>query len=51
MVNPRSTAKIAGHPIHPMVIPFPITFFVSTFVCDLVFWRTEDSIWATAAIW
>src|SRR5947208_2511017 len=34
--NPRSTASIAGHPIHPMLIPFPIAFFVATFVCDLV---------------
>jgi CBS domain-containing protein len=22
--HPRSTARIAGHPIHPMLIPFPI---------------------------
>jgi hypothetical protein len=29
MQNPRSTAQIAGHPIHPMLIPFPIAFFVS----------------------
>jgi hypothetical protein len=21
--NPRSTVNIAGHPIHPMLIPFP----------------------------
>jgi uncharacterized membrane protein len=51
MVNPRSTAHIAGHPIHPMLIPFPIAFFVATFVCDLAFWQTENSAWATAAIW
>ena len=24
MSNPKSTASIAGHPIHPMLIPFPI---------------------------
>ena len=36
--NPRSTASIAGHPVHPMLIPFPIAFFVATLVCDLVFW-------------
>jgi uncharacterized membrane protein len=51
MVNPRSTAQIAGHPIHPMLIPFPIAFFVSAFVCDLVFWGTGYPIWATAALW
>ncbi|MHA6688540.1 DUF2231 domain-containing protein [Mesorhizobium sp. A556] len=49
--NPRSTASIAGHPIHPMLIPFPIAFFVATFVCDLVVWQTGNSAWAEASIW
>jgi uncharacterized membrane protein len=51
MPNPKSTASIAGHPIHPMIIPFPIAFFVSTLVCDIVFWATGREEWATAAIW
>ena len=51
MPNPKSTAQIAGHPIHPMLIPFPIAFFVATFVCDLLFWRTGNPAWATAALW
>ena len=51
MANPQSTVKIAGHPIHPMLIPFPIAFFVSTFVCDLVYWQTGYAAWATAATW
>jgi len=49
--NPHSTAQIAGHPIHPMLIPFPIAFFVSTFAADLVFWRTGDPGWASASVW
>jgi uncharacterized membrane protein len=49
--NPHSTASIAGHPIHPMLIPFPIAFFVGTFVCDLVFWRTGNASWADATLW
>ena len=24
--NPKSTAKIAGHPIHPMLVPFPLAY-------------------------
>jgi uncharacterized membrane protein len=51
MSNPKSTAAISGHPIHPMLIPFPIAFFVSTFVCDIVYWRTGHDGWATAGIW
>lgn len=51
MTNPRSTASIAGHPIHPMLIPFPIAFFVATFVRDLIYWQTASTAWATAGIW
>jgi len=51
MPNPKSTAQIAGHPIHPMLIPFPIAFFVGTFVCDLVFWQTNSPASANAAPW
>jgi uncharacterized membrane protein len=51
MPNPRSTAQIAGHPIHPMLVSFPITFFVTVFVCDLVFKSTGNAMWATAALW
>lgn len=51
MTNPRSTASIAGHPIHPMLIPFPIAFFVATLICDIVFWRSGNPYWATTATW
>jgi uncharacterized membrane protein len=50
-VNPRSTAKIAGHPLHPMVIPFPIVFFVTAFVTDLVYLNRHDATWAQASMW
>jgi uncharacterized membrane protein len=49
--NPKSTAQVAGHPIHPMLVPFPIAFFVATFICDLVFLRNQDPEWATAGRW
>jgi uncharacterized membrane protein len=49
--NPRSTAQIAGHPIHPMLVPFPIALFIATFLCDLAFWRTGYAVWATAGLW
>ncbi len=49
--NPRSTASIAGHPIHPMLIPFPIAFFVGTFVCDLVFWAGGGTGWFASTLY
>jgi uncharacterized membrane protein len=51
MANPKSTASIAGHPIHPMLISFPVAFFVATLVCDAVFWSTGNPAWATAGMW
>lgn len=49
--HPRSTARIGGHPIHPMIIPFPIVCFVGTFVTDIAFSRNHDLGWATASHW
>jgi uncharacterized membrane protein len=49
--HPQSTAKIAGHPIHPMLIPFPIVCFIGTFVTDIVYTRNHDAGWATASHW
>jgi uncharacterized membrane protein len=51
MPNPKSTAQIAGHPVHPMLIPFPIACFVLALVSDLAFWRTSNDFWATASLW
>lgn len=51
MSNPHSTAKLAGHPIHPMLVSFPIAFFAGSLVADLVFWRTYDSFWFLATEW
>jgi uncharacterized membrane protein len=49
--NPKSTASIAGHPIHPMIIPFPVAFLVTAFVTDLAFWSTGNATWATVSMW
>jgi hypothetical protein len=51
MANPKSTASIAGHPLHPMLVEFPIAFFVATFVSDLIFWQSGNSFWAAASFW
>jgi uncharacterized membrane protein len=49
--RPRSTARLLGHPIHPMLIPFPMVFFISALATDLVFTAKGDAIWATASLW
>ncbi len=49
--HPQSTAKIGGHPIHPMLIPFPIVCFVGAFVTDIAYAQTGDDGWASASMW
>jgi uncharacterized membrane protein len=49
--HPRSTAKIGGHPIHPMLIPFPIVCFIGTLVTDIAYARNLNPGWATASHW
>jgi uncharacterized membrane protein len=49
--NPTSTAQIAGHPLPPMLIPFPIAFLVGTLACDIIFWATRDPAWSTATLY
>jgi uncharacterized membrane protein len=46
-----TTAKLGSHPVHPMLIPFPIALLVTTFACDLAYWASGDNFWARGAFW
>jgi uncharacterized membrane protein len=47
----RSTASIAKHPIHPMLVPFPIVCFVGTLLTDIAYWATANIMWADFSAW
>jgi len=47
----RSTAAIDRHPIHPMLVPFPIACFVGTLLTDIAYWRTTNIMWADFSTW
>ena len=49
--NPVSSANLAGHPLHPILITLPIGFFAATLLFDLIYWRSGAEMWATAALW
>ena len=49
--NPNSTAKIRNHPLHPMLIAFPVAFLVGALVTDLAFLGKGDGFWARASMW
>jgi len=48
----RTPASIAGHPIHPMLVTFPIGLWVFSFVCDLIYaFGTQNIVWKTVALY
>jgi uncharacterized membrane protein len=46
-----SLVAIAGHPLHAMLIPFPIATLLGAFVADLAAWWTGDPFATRAALW
>jgi uncharacterized membrane protein len=40
-----SPASIMGHPIHPMLIPFPIALWVFSLLADVVYLLGGDAAW------
>jgi uncharacterized membrane protein len=48
---PYSTARIGAHPIHPILVPFPIVCFVGTLLSDLMYWRSAEMMWADFSAW
>ncbi|HEV8136167.1 MAG TPA: DUF2231 domain-containing protein [Pyrinomonadaceae bacterium] len=34
----KSKASVAGHPIHPMLIPFPLALWATSFAVDVLFY-------------
>jgi len=49
--TPQATARIAGHPLHPLLVTLPIASWVLAFACDVVYWRGGHAMWAYAATW
>jgi uncharacterized membrane protein/nitrite reductase/ring-hydroxylating ferredoxin subunit len=44
----KSKAHIKSHPLHPILVAFPIAFFIGAFLFDaLSFFRNRDAFWQT----
>src|ERR1043166_6253029 len=43
----RSRAHVSSHPIHPILISFPIGLWVTSFVFDLIAWTRQDALLAS----
>jgi uncharacterized membrane protein len=46
-----STVAVAGHPLHPLLVTFPVAFLVGAFGTDCGYWLTHDLFWARASLW
>ena len=46
-----STAAIAGHPLHPLLVTLPIGFLIGAFLSDMAFYNTGDGFWVRASAW
>ena len=48
----RTPASIAGHPIHPMLVPIPIGLWIFSLVCDLIqAGGSSNPAWSTVALY
>ncbi|QJQ94747.1 MULTISPECIES: DUF2231 domain-containing protein [Halomonadaceae] len=47
----KSRAAIAGHPLHPTVVHFPIAALLLVVLTDLGYLITGDFFWARAGLW
>ena len=47
----ESSATIAGHPLHHMLVPFPIAFLIGALATDIAFRATGDTFWARGSFW
>lgn len=46
-----SVAAVAGHPLHPMLIHFPVAALIGLVAADGAYLYGGDPFWARAALW
>jgi len=47
----KTKAQFMGHPVHPMLIPFPLAFLLGTLVADIIGRAVDDRVWYGMALW
>lgn len=46
-----STVAVLQHPIHPMLVIYPIGFLTTSLATDLAYWHTGTAFWALCSFW
>jgi uncharacterized membrane protein/nitrite reductase/ring-hydroxylating ferredoxin subunit len=45
----RSKASFKGHPIHPILVTFPIALYITTFICDIAYFLNGNELYHSIA--
>lgn len=51
LLDKESAIVVIGHPLHAMMVHFPIAFVAATLGADLFFWWSGDPFWERAGLW
>ncbi len=46
-----TAVTLGSHPLHPMIVTFPIAFLMAAPASDLAFIFTADTFWARLSLW
>jgi uncharacterized membrane protein len=47
----ESKVKSMGHPVHPMLVNFPLGLLITSTVFDIIHWITGNGYWSELAFW
>ena len=47
----KNLLKPMGHPVHPMLVTFPLGLLTIAPIFDVVHWFTRNGFWSTVAFW
>jgi len=46
-----SAVALVGHPLHVIMVHFPIAFVIATFGVDVFYWWSGDPFWVRVSFW
>lgn len=46
-----SAVAVAGHPVHAMMVHFPIALIFAVFGIDVLYWWSGDPFWIRTGVW
>lgn len=47
----QSRIAVAGHPVHAMLVAFPIALCICTLGADAMYWWSAETFWPRVALW